>query len=154
MEVINRIIGYCTNVHPGADLETTRRNLAEHALAVKQLVSPDQPISVGLWLTAQAADKMRKQDAVGEFAEWLAEVGLIPFTLNGFPFGDFHQPVVKHAVYRPTWCDAARLDYTVGLIEILDRLLPPSLEGSISTCLLYTSPSPRDRQKSRMPSSA
>ena len=26
--------------------------------------------------------------------------------------------------------------------------------GQISTCLLYTSPSPRDRQKSRMPSSA
>ena len=26
--------------------------------------------------------------------------------------------------------------------------------GSILTCLLYTSPSPRDRQKSRMPSSA
>ena len=26
--------------------------------------------------------------------------------------------------------------------------------GSIHTCLLYTSPSPRDRQKSRMPSSA
>ena len=26
--------------------------------------------------------------------------------------------------------------------------------GSPSTCLLYTSPSPRDRQKSRMPSSA
>ena len=24
----------------------------------------------------------------------------------------------------------------------------------VSTCLLYTSPSPRDRQKSRMPSSA
>ena len=27
-------------------------------------------------------------------------------------------------------------------------------EGQISDCLLYTSPSPRDRQKSRMPSSA
>ena len=26
--------------------------------------------------------------------------------------------------------------------------------GKINTCLLYTSPSPRDRQKSRMPSSA
>ena len=26
--------------------------------------------------------------------------------------------------------------------------------GNASTCLLYTSPSPRDRQKSRMPSSA
>ncbi|MCY2992637.1 MAG: metabolite traffic protein EboE [Planctomycetota bacterium] len=140
---MNRILGYCTNVHPGADLETTRRNLAEHALAVKQLVSPAQPIGVGLWLSAQAADKMRKQDAVGEFAGWLAEVGLIPFTLNGFPFGDFHQPVVKHAVYRPTWCDTARLDYTVGLIEILDRLLPRGLEGSISTVPLeWGSPRP------------
>ena len=29
-----------------------------------------------------------------------------------------------------------------------------SLEIDISACLLYTSPSPRDRQKSRMPSSA
>ena len=30
-----------------------------------------------------------------------------------------------------------------------------SLEGiAINSCLLYTSPSPRDRQKSRMPSSA
>ena len=29
-----------------------------------------------------------------------------------------------------------------------------SLEDKSITCLLYTSPSPRDRQKSRMPSSA
>ena len=28
------------------------------------------------------------------------------------------------------------------------------LVGMVSSCLLYTSPSPRDRQKSRMPSSA
>ena len=35
--------------------------------------------------------------------------------------------------------------------EVLVRLLPTELHGS---CLLYTSPSPRDRQKSRMPSSA
>ena len=32
------------------------------------------------------------------------------------------------------------------------RAIPQS--GSAKTCLLYTSPSPRDRQKSRMPSSA
>ena len=30
----------------------------------------------------------------------------------------------------------------------------PSQFAGIRTCLLYTSPSPRDRQKSRMPSSA
>ena len=32
--------------------------------------------------------------------------------------------------------------------------LATSLAATIGTCLLYTSPSPRDRQKSRMPSSA
>ena len=32
------------------------------------------------------------------------------------------------------------------------KLLPESVE--LISCLLYTSPSPRDRQKSRMPSSA
>ena len=30
----------------------------------------------------------------------------------------------------------------------------PMIRQAISSCLLYTSPSPRDRQKSRMPSSA
>ena len=30
----------------------------------------------------------------------------------------------------------------------------PTTAGHVTICLLYTSPSPRDRQKSRMPSSA
>ena len=37
---------------------------------------------------------------------------------------------------------------TVGNIE------PVEVSAGQCTCLLYTSPSPRDRQKSRMPSSA
>ena len=32
--------------------------------------------------------------------------------------------------------------------------LARKLKAEVSVCLLYTSPSPRDRQKSRMPSSA
>ena len=39
-----------------------------------------------------------------------------------------------------------------GLTVLLHIL--PSLIALLSACLLYTSPSPRDRQKSRMPSSA
>ena len=33
-------------------------------------------------------------------------------------------------------------------------VLGSAMDGAMSPCLLYTSPSPRDRQKSRMPSSA
>ena len=39
-----------------------------------------------------------------------------------------------------------RLESAIGTLSVLDLL--------DETCLLYTSPSPRDRQKSRMPSSA
>ena len=35
-----------------------------------------------------------------------------------------------------------------------EELLGEATEGPQNICLLYTSPSPRDRQKSRMPSSA
>ena len=37
--------------------------------------------------------------------------------------------------------------------DLISRMLPPDWAYS-NICLLYTSPSPRDRQKSRMPSSA
>ena len=36
----------------------------------------------------------------------------------------------------------------------LFRIIGYPIEQMIKNCLLYTSPSPRDRQKSRMPSSA
>ena len=38
--------------------------------------------------------------------------------------------------------------------EALAAGVDPLEEGALKVCLLYTSPSPRDRQKSRMPSSA
>ena len=56
-------------------------------------------------------------------------------------------------------------EHTVG-VQRMDRSLvvgdednsatevSDSVENLCSACLLYTSPSPRDRQKSRMPSSA
>ena len=39
-------------------------------------------------------------------------------------------------------------------IVALDSALPLKKRDSFGTCLLYTSPSPRDRTRSRMPSSA
>ena len=39
-------------------------------------------------------------------------------------------------------------------IEVRPSPADPGTDGYLIACLLYTSPSPRDRQKSRMPSSA
>lgn len=144
---MNPQIGYCTNVHAGADLLATRSNLERYSLAVKRQVYDDAPMGVGLWLSAEAVEGLLEHQLIDLFAEWMAEVGLVPYTFNGFPFGDFHDEVVKHKVYQPDWTDAARLEYSQELIRIADRLLPPGSEGSISTLpLAWGTPRPGSEQ--------
>lgn len=126
-------LGYCTNVHAGASLDETLANLQTHTLRVKQRVCPDQPMGVGLWLSADAAAQLIEQQRVSELRDWLDARDLQVFTLNGFPHGNFHDRVVKTRVYQPDWRNPARLDYTLNLITILAALLPEQGEGSIST---------------------
>ena len=140
-------VGYCTNVHAGATLEETRTNLERYAVAVKRRFSPSEPMGVGLWLSASAARKLLAEQGVAEFAAWLHNAGLVPYTFNGFPYGDFHQAVVKHNVYLPTWTDPRRSDYTRDLIAIQHALLPPGMAGSISTLpLAWGEPRPTATQ--------
>lgn len=124
---------YCTNVHAGTTLKQTLANLERYALPVKQRVSPDAPMGVGLWLSAQAARQVVETDRAIELRHWLDERGLCVRTLNGFPHGDFHETVVKHRVYEPDWRNPARVTYTRDLIAILVELLPDESEGGIST---------------------
>lgn len=126
-------VGYCTNVHAGSNLSDTKTNLQRHAVGVKQRFRPDEPLGIGLWLSAASAAALREGNQLEAFADWLADAGLQPYTLNGFPYGDFHQAVVKHDVYKPTWAEKPRVDFTLDLIEILHALLPTGAVGSIST---------------------
>ena len=144
------MIGYCTNVHAGTDLAETRRQLERHAVGVKQQFAPDQPMGIGLWLSAVAAEGLAESGQLEEFAAWLDANQLVAYTLNGFPYGDFHQPVVKHRVYEPTWMEPARRDYTLQLIAILDRLLPGGAAGSISTLpICWGTPKPSEEEQRR-----
>lgn len=126
-------IGYCGNVHSGTSLEEVKSNMARYSLEVKRLARPDRDLDVGLWLSATTTRELTDQTTLLGFRDWLAERGLVPYTINGFPYGDFHQAVVKHGVYEPTWASQERLDYTIGLAQTLNILLPPGERGSIST---------------------
>jgi hypothetical protein len=140
-------IGYCTNVHAGANLDQTRGNIERYAVAVRRHFSPDRPMGLGLWLSASAARQMIEGGQLEGWRDWLAELGLVPFTFNGFPYGDFHQRVVKHQVYLPTWWQPERLAYTLDLIDIQHALLPDGLEGSISTLpIVWGDPPPEAEQ--------
>ncbi len=132
-------IGYCTNVHAGTDMATIRATLAEFAAPIAAKLPGDERLGVGLWLPFSAASELWAGDGVEQFGLWLREHRLFPFTINGFPFDNFHLPVVKHRVYRPTWSESKRLEYTILLARILARLLAVSDDpaeatvGSIST---------------------
>ncbi len=141
-------VGYCTNVHAGVTLAETRANLQRYALEVKKHVLPDRPMGIGLWLPESAARQLAsdlKQQQ--EWTDWLRAVALVPFTFNGFPYGDFHQAVVKHHVYFPTWYQPERVAYTMLLIANQDALLAPGVEASISTLpLAWGQPHPSNQQ--------
>ena len=133
------LVGYCTNVHAGRNWSEIQVNLERHAVRVRELLAARE-LSIGLWLSAAAAREIVAANRITEMREWLANRGLRVFTLNGFPYGDFHQPVVKHAVYEPNWTKPARAAYTRDLAEILCALTPEGAEGSISTLPLGWGP--------------
>ena len=129
---------YCTNIHPGETWEEVKGNIERHVLAVKDQVSPDRPFGIGLRLSAEAAHSLSKPDALEDFCHFLRAHGLYVFTLNGFPYGAFHDQRIKDRVYLPDWRDGRRLAYADELAEVLATLLSAApdhmeLEGSIST---------------------
>lgn len=124
---------YCSSVHPGESWAETRAALGRHLPAVKARVAPRDRMGVGLRLSARAARELEAPAALEEFRDFLARHGLYVFTINGFPYGDFHGTRVKDGVYRPDWRDPRRLDYSDRLARLLARLLPEDVAGSIST---------------------
>ncbi|MBX2851335.1 MAG: metabolite traffic protein EboE [Phycisphaeraceae bacterium] len=130
----NTTLGYCTNVHAGATFDEMRSNLLKYAVPVKQRVSPGEPMGVGLWFSADAArHALANPTALIDLKSWMLGMGLLVYTANGFPYGDFHEPTVKTKVYQPDWTTPERYDYTLTLARVLAELLPEGAEGSIST---------------------
>jgi len=124
---------YCTNVHAAESLEEVRSVLAGPVLAVKERVSPTAPFGVGLRLSARAAVELEHPEELARLAGQLSDAGLYAFTLNGFPYGQFHSARVKERVYRPDWLESERVEYTRSLSRALAVLLPDGMVGSIST---------------------
>ena len=129
----NLHLTYCTNIHPGETWGEVAENLKQYLPSLKACLSPDQPFGVGLRLADLAARELLTGDNLIQLQNWLDQHDLYVFTLNGFPYGGFHHRVVKDKVYAPDWSTSERLDYTSRLIEILSALLPPDLDGGIST---------------------
>jgi sugar phosphate isomerase/epimerase len=126
-------LAYCTNIHRGEDWRETFDSLNNHTLAVKHRVCPDKPFAIGLRLSNRASEELSHSHTLDQFKLWLKLHNCYVFTINGFPFGRFHGGPVKEHVYRPDWTSHERLAYTNRLFDLLAQLVPPDVEGSVST---------------------
>ena len=124
---------YCLNVHPGESWAENFAAIRDHALRVRDRVSPDGPFGLGMRLGAAAAGELSDPTALAEFRQFLTDEDLYVFTINGFPYGQFHNTAVKDSVYAPDWRTPQRRDYTIAMADILATLLPKDVSGSIST---------------------
>ncbi|MCE5325750.1 MAG: metabolite traffic protein EboE [Planctomycetaceae bacterium] len=124
---------YCLNVHPGETWAENLSAIATSAIAVRDRLGWTQPFGLGLRLGARAAGELLEGGRLAEFRRFLADRGLYVFTINGFPYGQFHKTAVKQDVYRPDWRQESRRTYTLQLADILAAVLPEGVSGSIST---------------------
>ncbi|MFC3448664.1 metabolite traffic protein EboE [Amycolatopsis speibonae] len=128
------MISYCTNVHPAEDVAGIVAQLERYALPVRERLGDDK-LGVGLWLSAPVARGLADDpQARKAFRSELDARGLSVYTLNAFPYGGFHDEVVKHAVYSPKWTHSDRVAYTIDCVTVLsDLLAEDAAYGSIST---------------------
>ena len=126
-------LAYCTNVHRGNSWKETFDSLERYVMEVRKSVAPSERFAIGLRLGAEAARELSYSDEITRFRRWLDQNDAYVFTINGFPYGNFHGSPVKEEVYRPDWTTNERLNYTLALFTILEQLLESGEEGSVST---------------------
>jgi len=133
-------LSWCLNIYPGESWAETRENIHTNAVKVKDILTQSSIASsnlsksglgLGMRIANECANELYGNTA--QFKKELDELGLYVFTVNAFPFGNFHKKPVKQNVYYPDWSSKERVDYTVKTAEILAELLPEGIDGSIST---------------------
>lgn len=133
MQIETFHLSYCSNIHPGESWDATFENLRQYIPQVRKNLQFEGPFGIGLRLSHEASLALEKEDRLSEFKAWLNLADAYVFTLNGFPYADFHRTVVKDQVHAPDWSTVERREYTVRSFRLLSQLLPEGVDGGIST---------------------
>ncbi len=125
-------LSYCTNVHPGLTVAEIESGLDQYSVPIRKKYNA--PLAAGLWLAQPVVKELSDNpDLLDRFIQGLHDRDLSCYTLNAFPYGNFHSERVKENVYLPDWSTKERLEYTKQSAQILSALMPEGREGSIST---------------------
>jgi hypothetical protein len=127
-------LSYCTNIHPSTGWENVFANIRQYTTELKKRISPSERFGIGLGMSNKEMLELRKPENLRIFRNFLEAEGLYVFTLNGFVYGDFHDPRIKDTIHAPDWRTEQRVQFSLGLIDVMAGLLPDDMEeGSFST---------------------
>ena len=127
-------LAYGMNVHPGGNVETLEAALVETVWPLRERLGADGPFGLALRFDADGVRELLEDDERRVLLRDLLAAGdFVPFTGNAFVVGDFHGRGTKAEVYRPTWREAARLEYTLAFAEVMSSLVGPGHLVSLST---------------------
>lgn len=128
-----RHFSYCLNVHPGESLDDLIGVIRTQVPEIKKSLSSEKPFGLGLRIAKEASVALKDPGNLLKLKDIIEAQESYAFTINGFPFGAFHQTRVKEQVYQPDWSSPERLVYSKDLFHQLAALLPAGSEGSVST---------------------
>ncbi len=155
-------LAYCHNLHPADDLEDMLANMRAVTLPLKERLAPDKTFGVGLYCADAFARVLASKSGEADrsqLALFLEANKLDPFTWNAFPHSRFHEDGLKTDVFKPTWKDLARSEFTLAVARSAvtflrrARTIGPKEHVSISTHTgMYAAwiKSPADLEESMM----
>ena len=116
---------YCSNVHAAPDIDRQLLTLHEHTKPIADNARRQgRSFGLGGWWPMSLANELSENStAFEQLRSAMAEIDVPLWTLNVFPFGDFHDEVVKTGVYKPDWGEEERLLYTRRCAEVGASLL-------------------------------
>lgn len=129
-------LAYCLNLHPADDLAGCLDGMRTVTLPLRERLGRPARFGVGLYLPAELAAQLASEAGRSELARlagFLEEHDLDPFTFNAFPFAGFGKAGLKQDVFRPTWAEAERLDFTRNVARVAAHLAGDAGHVSVST---------------------
>jgi hypothetical protein len=122
-------LAYCHNLHAADTLDEMLTNMRAVTLPLRERVAPGMRFGVGLWLGGTLARALASKPDGGDLSQlflFFEANDLDPFTYNAFPHGRFHQDGLKADVFKPTWKERERVEFTLAVARAAVTVLARS----------------------------
>lgn len=121
---------YCTNIFKEKNWKALFYKLNVY-IKILKLNFKKKFFGISLCVSKNMTIDLEKN--ISNFKIWIKKNNVYIFLINGFVYKTFHQKKIKENIYLPDWTSSKRVNYTINLINILNKLMTNRCNGGIST---------------------